>query len=177
MTKPRRDTNLPGLVALHRDAKFLLSEGRNHGALLVLLCIVDGLASIKYPSMARNENRKRYCNYLRWVFSNNVWPDVRFNLAAPAGKCRMEEILYNFFRNPIVHEGANLDVDDGWDGPIRIDWESKGALMDVKAGVSVFSAKKIIALLEQVVFLGVWESMGMPIQVTDEHCPHPEDSG
>ena len=63
MTKPRRDTNLPGLVALHRDAKFLLSEGRNHGALLVLLCIVDGLASIKYPSMARNENRKRYCNY------------------------------------------------------------------------------------------------------------------
>ena len=174
MPKSERDTDLPGLVGLHRDAEFLMSDRRYHGALLLLLCVVDGLARDKYPSIPRNENKKRYCKYLRWIFAKDVWPDVWFNLVDPAGKCRMEEILYTFLRNPVVHEGATLDVAGDKEEPVRIDWESKGALMDAREGVLVFNAQKLVAFVKEVVFRGVGEGMG--IEIKEEHRPDPLDT-
>lgn len=119
------DTRQHELSWLLRDAVGLFHLGRKCSSMLLLLCAVDALASRADPD--NNNVRERFEAFLKKRLPRYTRIQ-NFNIRVPKlGKlCRLEHILYKYLRNPMVHEGAHLDMHEPSDFEACIDW-SDGA--------------------------------------------------
>jgi len=91
------------------DAVGLYHLGRKYSSMLLLLCAVDALARIFDPG--KDNVGERFRNFLRDRLPAHTRVQ-NFNIRVPQRDdtfC-IEYILYRYLRNPMVHEGAHLDV-------------------------------------------------------------------
>lgn len=89
------------------DALFLRENGRLQGSLALLLCLVDAQAAECF-SNTKNGNRKRYCDYLKKRLVD-VGHDESFRIEEKDGVVHLSEIIYEYFRCFLVHEGDSRD--------------------------------------------------------------------
>lgn len=110
---------------LFTDAVELWHLGRKYSALLLLLCAVDALAKEVDPS--NKYVGKRFRAYLKDRLPRHTQVE-NFNIRVPKrdDTFRLEYILYKYLRNPVVHEGAHLDVASPASFAVCLDW-SDGA--------------------------------------------------
>ena len=107
---------------LFTDAIGLFQLGRKSTALLVALCGIDALARLADP---RNDKvRERIEKFLKDRLPKNTGVE-NFNIHVPKRQelLPLEYILYKYVRNPIVHEGAQLDVDQPYHFAVVFDWD------------------------------------------------------
>jgi hypothetical protein len=103
------------------DAVGLYHLGRKYTSLLLLLCAVDALARAADPA---NDNvGERFQGFLRDRLPKHTHVE-NFNIRVPQRDemFRLEYILYKYLRNPVVHEGAHLDVTAPAKFAVYIDW-------------------------------------------------------
>lgn len=137
---------------LLNDAVELYAANRRPGCLLFLLCAIDGLAALRFPGTEKS-NRARFTGFLKELlpaYTRITNFNVRVNTVGET--LRIEEILYKFMRNPMVHEGSELRLDSLH--AVRIDWtenapslrtdESSGA--EIVGGVWI--ANQLAALIK-----------------------------
>lgn len=112
-----RDHDLSGLLT---DATGLFRLGRKYSALLLLLCLVDALAARAYPK--QKGVRQRFERFLRIRLPKHTRVQ-NFNIRVPSARktFRLEEIVYKYLRNPIVHESAQLKHDAETGFPVLVD--------------------------------------------------------
>ena len=106
---------------LFTDAVGLYHLGRKFSSLLLLLCAVDALAKAADPT---NEKvGERFQAFLKERLPKHTHV-VNFNIRVPQRDeiFRLEYILYKYLRNPVVHEGAHLDVTVEGTFAVFIDW-------------------------------------------------------
>lgn len=106
---------------LFTDAVGLHHLGRKYSSLLMLLCAVDALATAADPL---NENvGERFQTFLKQRLPKHTRVE-NFNIRVPQRNdmFRLEYILYKYLRNPVVHEGARLDVNCGGTFAVFIVW-------------------------------------------------------
>ena len=138
------------------DAIALVQMGRNFGAILILLCTVDALAARAYPDI--KEVRKRFQTFLESVMRRPGRPQV-WNIFVPPRNelLPFEYILYKYLRNPIVHEGARLELDHPAKCSIRVDWQElrKGIKVDGENNQVILGGELIIDVLVDAVIEGM----------------------
>jgi len=105
------------------DAIALFHGGRKYSSLLLLLCAVDALATRELPTIAKVGDRFRAFLKSRLPKHTRI---ENFNIHVPqhGDLMRLEEILYKFLRNPMVHEGARLAIGDASGYAVAVDWNS-----------------------------------------------------
>src|SRR5687768_6739542 len=120
------------------DAVELYGLGRKCSALLLLLCAVDALAKRAKPQIPQVGNR--FLGYLGEKLPQRTRIQ-NFNILVPQrGSCmRLEEILYKYLRNPMVHEGAHLDVDIEGEKSfaVYLDWSEEASAVDLTRGEGI----------------------------------------
>jgi hypothetical protein len=121
------------------DALGLFHLGRKYSCMLLLLCAVDALAKRARPHIERVG--ERFQNLLKEKLPK--YSRVQnFNIRVPqyGDFMRLEEILYKYLRNSLVHEGAKLDVDDPSGFAVCLDWTPKAP------SVKVSNEEKVVVL-------------------------------
>ncbi|MCP4613992.1 MAG: hypothetical protein GY845_35345 [Planctomycetes bacterium] len=88
------------------DALFLRKNGRLQGCLALLLCLVDAQAA-QY-SHSNNGNRSRYCDYLKTRLVD-LGHDESYRIEEKDCLFHLSEIIYEYFRCFLVHEGNPRD--------------------------------------------------------------------
>ena len=106
---------------LFTDAVGLYHLGRKYSSLLLLLCAVDALAKAADP--AKENVGERFQAFLKERLPKHTRVE-NFNIRVPKRDAvfRLEYILYKYLRNPVVHEGAHLDVTVEGTFAVFIDW-------------------------------------------------------
>jgi len=106
------------------DAVGLFHLGRRYSSMLLLLCAVDALAKRSKPTIEKVGDRFR--ELLKEKLPKYTRVD-NFNIHVPqhGDYMRLEAILYKYLRNPMVHEGAHLDVEDSSGFAVCIDWSHR----------------------------------------------------
>ncbi len=115
-----RDHELSWLLT---DAMELYLLGRKYSSLLLLLCAVDALAKAVNPS---NENvGKRFRAFLKDRLPKYTGVQNYYIKVPKRDELfRLEYILYKYLRNPLVHEGAHLDITIPASFAVFLDWAS-----------------------------------------------------
>jgi len=134
------------------DAVGMFHLGRKYSSLLLLLCAVDALAKVFDPG---NKNSgERYRNFLRDRLPAHTRVQ-NFNIRVPQrdDTFRIEYILYKYLRNPMVHEGAHLDVTEPANFAVQIDWATGAPSVHVDNDNNrvVFGGEWIVDILGGVV--------------------------
>ena len=106
---------------LFTDAVGLYHLGRKYSSLLLLLCAVDALAKAADP--AKENVGEQFQAFLKEQLPKHTHVE-NFNIRVPKRDAvfRLEYILYKYLRNPVVHEGAHLDVTVEGTFAVFIDW-------------------------------------------------------
>jgi len=111
------------------DAIVLLNSQRRYSAILLLLCTVDALAARRFPKKRVGE---RFEEFLKTQMRRPGKPQIHNIFVPSRGEpLTFEYILYKYLRNPVVHEGAQLELDDPKDYVVQIDWS------DLRQGLKV----------------------------------------
>lgn len=145
---------------LFTDAVGLFHLGRKYSALLLLLCAVDALARTADP---KNDNvGERFQSFLKEKLPAHTRVQ-NFNIRVPKrdDTFRLEYILYKYLRNPLVHEGAHLDVTEPAEFAVYLDW-SQGApsvKVDNSNNRVVFGGDWIVDILGGVVKAALLEDL------------------
>ena len=138
------------------DAMALNESGRRYGAILLLLCAVDALAKRAYPK--KNNVRDRFQTFLESKMRRPGRPQV-WNIYIPSRKepLPFEYILYKYLRNPVVHEGARLELGHPNNYVVRIDWHKipRGIKVDSNNNQVILGGELIIDLLADAVMEGL----------------------
>lgn len=108
---------------LYDDAVFLKQNGRLRGCLCLLLCLVDGLAKREYPDTTRN--RERYVKYLKEKLAEQGI-DQASRIEEKNDVVHLSEIIYEYFRCNLVHEG---DSRDSLSYEVQVEYEESGRFM------------------------------------------------
>lgn len=99
-----------------KDAEMLLNAGRLEGALLSLLVAVAATARRRYPKQTRSHrdpsrpmgDRESFTQFLsdemRVLTENPMFRTERFQLHVAGKEGLLQNILYDYFRNTLVHE-------------------------------------------------------------------------
>lgn len=68
-----------------------------------------------------------------------------------------EYIIYKYIRNPVVHEGARLELDHPSDYTVRIDWKDlrRGIKVDGDSNQVILGGDLIIDILVDAVIVGM----------------------
>ena len=136
------------------DAIALNESGRRYGAILLLLCTVDALAARAYP---KKKGRDRFQTFLESKMRRPRRPQV-WNIYVPPRNelLSFEYILYNYLRNPVIHEGARLELDHPKNYAVRIDWHKipRGIKVDEVNNQLIIGGELIIDLLTDAVIEG-----------------------
>jgi len=121
------------------DAVGLFHLGRRYSSMLLLLCAVDALAKRAKPTISQVGDRFRALLKEKLPKHTRV---ENFNIHVPqhGNFMRLEEILYKYLRNPMVHEGAHLNVEDPSGFAVCIDWSRSAA------SVRISQAEKLVVL-------------------------------
>ena len=118
------------LAWMFTDAVGMFHLGRKYSSMLLLLCAVDALAKVFDPD---NDNvGDRYRNFLRDRLPAHTRVQ-NFNTRVPQrdDTFRIEYILYRYLRNPMVHEGAHLDVTEPANFAVQIAWSTSAPSVHV----------------------------------------------
>lgn len=105
---------------LYSDAVFLRQNGRLRGCLCLLLCLIDGLAKQEYPTIS--QNRERYVKYLKSKLES-LGIDEIVRIEEKDDLLHLADIIYEYFRCNMVHEG---DSRDSLDYEVQIEYEESG---------------------------------------------------
>ena len=143
--------DLAALRWLHEDAIFLQKSGRLRGCLCLLLCLIDGLAKQQYPDIKLN--RDRYTRFLREALAAQGI-DVEHRVEEKNRVVHLADIVYEYFRCNIVHEGNSRD-DRRYE--VQVEYEPSGrfyfnsaVLVDRVNNKLVYRAEKLISVLFRV---------------------------
>ncbi len=125
-TPPIPDPTQHSLWWMFADAVTLFQSGRKYSSTLLLLCAVDALAKASKPAVPAVGDRFREFLKERLPKFTRV---ENFNIHVPqhGNFMRLEAILYKYLRNPMVHEGARLDVEDPTGFAVCLDWAKNAA--------------------------------------------------
>ena len=136
---------------LLRDAIGLSHLGRRCGALLLLLCGVDAFAQRTYPGLTQ---RRRFEKFLR----EKLPPHTRIenfsiNIPKTQQTLRIEEIFYKYLHNPMIHEGAHLDIGKPHNFAVYLDWNDGAVTVNVDndADQVILSGRWIVEVLANVI--------------------------
>ena len=130
---------------LFKDAVFLYQMNRKDSAILLLLCTVDALARRANPGNVKVG--ERFEKFLHSKMRRKGRPQIH-NIEVPQ-KNKMytfEFLIYKFLRNPIIHEGARLEINHQDDYAVCIDWKN------IPNGLKVDSKNKKVILGGELVF-------------------------
>ncbi|MHC4214115.1 MAG: hypothetical protein ACYSWP_12150 [Planctomycetota bacterium] len=121
----------------------------------MLLCAVDALAARAYP---KEKVRERFQAFLESKMRRPGRPQI-WNIYVPPRNelLPFEYILYKYLRNPVVHEGARLELDHPNNYSVKIDWHEipKGIKVDSDNRRVVLGGELIIELLIDAVVDGM----------------------
>lgn len=101
-----------GIKNIVEDASFLLNEKRLEGALLFALVAVAGTSRKRYPQTDVYSDRKAFVKLLN--NENMGYPEEHaFNgcFKYEGKKFTAPELLYEYFRNRLIHEGSLRGID------------------------------------------------------------------
>jgi hypothetical protein len=105
------------------DALGLFHFGRKYSAMILLLCAVDALARQADPD--NDKVSERFEEFLKTQMRRPGRPQV-WNIYVPKRDeiLSFEYILYKYLRNPVVHEGARLELDHPSHYAVCLDWSN-----------------------------------------------------
>jgi len=139
------------------DAVELLRLQRRYGAMLILLCAVDAIASHCFPKKGVGE---RFEEFLKKQMRRSGRAQIH-NIFVPSKNelFSFEKILYKYLRNPVVHEGAQLELDHPKNYTVQIDWTEipRGIRVDNDNNRLVLGGELIIDILLDAVINGLEE--------------------
>ena len=138
---------------LYEDSKFLKNNGRNKSCLLLLLCLIDGLAKRKNPS--EGDNKKRYVSYLKEKLKL-LDIDESYRIEEENQLLHFSEIIYIYFRCFFVHEGDDrelerYEVQIEYDRPKGFKFGKAVVLIDRKNEKIIFKSSWLSDILLNVV--------------------------
>ncbi len=139
-----------------QDAVGLLNFQRKYSAMLLLLCAVDALARQHFP----NEKKVgvRFEDFLKKQMRRPGRSQVH-NIQVPnTGEILpFEQILYKFLRNPLVHEGDQLELDNKTGYAVQIDWNklSHGIHVDSDNNRLILGGELVLGILLDAVSNGL----------------------
>ena len=143
---------------LYEDAVFLKENSRIRGCFCLLLCLIDGLAKQEYPAIPSNRNR--YTKYLK-VKMKDLDIDESVRIEEKGRLLHLSEIIYEYFRCNLVHEG---DSRDNLDYEVQVEYEESArfrfngrSLMDRPNKKIIYKADWLIDIL----FLIIEKEMGV----------------
>ena len=140
-----------------KDAIELLRLQRRYGAMLILLCAVDAIAVRCFPAKGVGE---RFEEFLKKQMRRPGRPQIH-NILVPSKMetLTFERILYTYLRNPVVHEGALLELDHPKNYTVQIDWAelSRGVKVDSDNNRVILGGELIIDTLLDAVNNGLKE--------------------
>ena len=144
---PQKVGNM-SLQWMRDDALLLRENGRLQGCLALLLCLVDAQAA--QDSQGNNGNRSRYCSYLKNRLID-LGHDENFRIEEKDSLVHLSEIIYEYFRCFLVHEG---DPRDNTEYEVQLKYEKNpksvfgaGILIDRPSKQFVVQAEWLIDLL------------------------------
>jgi hypothetical protein len=136
---------------LYKDAIFLKDKGRLRGCLCILLCIIDGLAKSKYPTIRRN--RERYITFLKSELKI-IGIDESVRIEEKDDLLHLSEIIYEYLRCNIIHEG---DTRESLNYEVQLEFEESGrfkfggkSLMDRVNKKLIYDAQWFVEVLFQI---------------------------
>lgn len=129
---------------LYEDAEFLKRNGRTRGCLCLLLCLVDGLAKRKHPSI--NGNRQRYTQYLKEKLAE-LGIDQSSRVEEKGSVVHLSDIIYEYFRCNMVHEG---DSRESLNYEVQVEYEETGRF------ISASSAKLMDRVNKKLIYRADW---------------------
>lgn len=145
------DTYKHELSWLLRDAVGLAHLGHRFSALLLLLCGIDAFAVRRYPRLGPGPRFKRFLKEQlpSHTHIENFW----IRVPTTDKKLRVEEILYKYLRNPMVHEGAHLDVEKPKNFAVYLDWKEGAPTVKVDNDSNrvILSGMWVIEMLARVI--------------------------
>jgi hypothetical protein len=116
------------------------------------LCLIDGLAKNAYPTISGN--RKRYITYLKYSLKR-IGIDESVRIEEKDKLLHLSEIIYEYFRCNIVHEG---DSRDSLTYEVQIEYEESGrfkfngkSLMDLVNMKLIYKADWLTDILFQII--------------------------
>ena len=116
-------TSMKNIEWLLDDARFLFSHARFSGALLTLLCAVQALSSTR----SEKTDRQKFVAFLGERLSSHTGVgELRIQVKSPGRLPLLQEILYDYLRCPIIHEGKHLIRQEDADSSVCLDF-SEGA--------------------------------------------------
>jgi hypothetical protein len=137
---------------LYSDAVFLSQNGRLRGCLCLLLCLIDGLAKREYPTISGN--RERYVKYLKSKLKS-LGIDKSVRIEEKDALLHLAEIIYEYFRCNMVHEG---DSRDSLSYEVQVEYEESGrfrfngkSLMDRVNMKLIYKADWLTDILFQII--------------------------
>lgn len=130
------------------DALFLRENGRPQGCLALLLCLVDAQAAKCLPG--NSGNHSRYCSYLKKRLVD-LGHDTSYRIEEKDRLVHLSEIVYEYFRCFLVHEGDPRD-NTGYEVQLKYEPNPKsvfgaGILVDLPGEQFVVQAEWLIDLL------------------------------
>jgi len=136
---------------LYDDALLLRKKRRLRGCLCLLLCLIDGLANREYPAIKKN--RERYVRYLKEKLAK-LGIDRAVRIEEKNEVVHLSEIIYEYFRCNMVHEG---DSRDSLNYEIQVEYENSGrfrfngaSLMDRVNKKLIYKAEWLIDVLSRI---------------------------
>lgn len=140
------------------DALDLLSQKRRYSALLILLCAVDALARRRFPKTTRV--KQRFEEFLKSKMRRPGRPQL-WNIFVPQRNelLAFEHLFYKYLRNPMVHEGARMELDHPKGYAVQIDWHDlpRGVKVDGVNNRVVLGGELILNILIDAVSEGLKE--------------------
>ncbi|MCD4830321.1 MAG: hypothetical protein K8R02_00770 [Anaerohalosphaeraceae bacterium] len=156
MTDSDRKLHQNDLGWMLQDAIGLLNFQRKYSAMLLLLCAVDALAKQRFPK--EKNNGDRFVNFLKEQIRQPERGQVH-NIYVPESKKLLpfERILYKFLRNPLVHEGDQLELDHKTGCNVQIDWNklSRGINVDGDNNRLILGGELVLDILLDAVSNGL----------------------
>jgi hypothetical protein len=152
-----RDHELSSLLT---DALDLLRSGRKYSAMILLLCAVDALARQADPN--NDKVGERFESFLRRQMRRPGHPQV-WNISIPQREevLSLEYILYKYLRNPVVHEGARLELNSSSHYAVCLDWSDypRGILVDSDNKRLILGGDLVIDILVDAVANGLRDAL------------------
>ncbi len=133
---------------MYNDSMYLYKNNRKASCLLLLLCCIDSLAKKRFSN--EKSNKKRYTNYLHEKFIMTFEFEESIRVEEKNKIIPLEEIIYEYFRCNLVHEGNKLE---NLDYEIIIDYDNfrRKYLIDMVNLKLIFGADWLIELLSEII--------------------------
>lgn len=140
MTLHKMDTKID-IGWLVEDINFLITNNRKPAALLLALCLIDAIANRAYPEIESDGDR-----FQKLILEYSSNQTVLFVYSKQKDTLlKVERILWEFVRNPMVHRGDDLTIAGEIRRATSIDWNPKAPSIKVNEGHPIFSGDFLLS--------------------------------